>query len=232
MKKFGFTLAEVLITLMIIGVIAAVTLPALNANTAAAQVGPKLTKAVSSFEQANRALLNDYSVDALSDTGILTTAAYRNALADHLNLSSITSTNLPNTTQATGSCSGVGNLASAKTNGTAFITKDGILYYFAIGSLNNLGQRPHRERIGEVFIDINGVSKPNVMSMDVFMFSWWNDGTLKPAGIADWNSFNGGVDSNCSWRSHCANNAVPTNGASCTGSIFENNYKVLYKPII
>ena len=30
MKKFGFTLAEVLITLAVIGVVAAITLPSLN----------------------------------------------------------------------------------------------------------------------------------------------------------------------------------------------------------
>ena len=47
MKKNGFTLAEVLITLGIIGVIAAITLPTLMSDTTSAQIGPKLAKAVS-----------------------------------------------------------------------------------------------------------------------------------------------------------------------------------------
>ena len=73
MLKRGFTLAEVLVTLTIIGVIAAITLPSLLSNTATAQIGPKLAKAVSMFEQANTALLNEYSVDILSDSGLLGT---------------------------------------------------------------------------------------------------------------------------------------------------------------
>ena len=39
MKKFGFTLAEVLITLDIIGVVAALTAPALVQNAGSAQIG-------------------------------------------------------------------------------------------------------------------------------------------------------------------------------------------------
>ena len=71
MKKSGFTLAEVLITLAIIGVIAALTLPGLMTDTASAQIGPKLAKAVSMFEQGNESLLNTFSVDSLTDTGLL-----------------------------------------------------------------------------------------------------------------------------------------------------------------
>ena len=71
MKKFGFTLAEVLITLGIIGVVAAITLPTLNSNTTMASIGPKLGKAVSVFEQANQALLTNMSVDGLTDSGLL-----------------------------------------------------------------------------------------------------------------------------------------------------------------
>ena len=44
--KRGFTLAEVLITLGLIGVVAAITLPALNSDIRAQQIGPSLAKAV------------------------------------------------------------------------------------------------------------------------------------------------------------------------------------------
>ena len=53
MKKYGFTLAEVLITLGILGVIAALTIPGLMLDSRRAQIGPKLAAAVSAFEQAN-----------------------------------------------------------------------------------------------------------------------------------------------------------------------------------
>jgi len=50
MKRFGFTLAEVLITLGIIGVVAALTTPALVKNSGKAKIGPSLAKFVNTFE--------------------------------------------------------------------------------------------------------------------------------------------------------------------------------------
>ena len=55
MKKNGFTLAEVLITLGIIGVVAAVTIPTLVSNYKYKQIGTRLSKFVSNTENAARA---------------------------------------------------------------------------------------------------------------------------------------------------------------------------------
>ncbi len=66
MKKFGFTLAEVLITLGIIGVVAALTTPALYHNAGLAQVGPKLAKVKSTIENANKMMLQENEVGMLS----------------------------------------------------------------------------------------------------------------------------------------------------------------------
>lgn len=54
MKKLGFTLAEVLITLGIIGVVAALTMPTLIANTKYKQIGVKLAKFHTNLENASR----------------------------------------------------------------------------------------------------------------------------------------------------------------------------------
>ena len=55
-KKVGFTLAEVLITLTIIGVVASLTLPSLNANTGSARNKAILKKTLSVLN--NAALMN------------------------------------------------------------------------------------------------------------------------------------------------------------------------------
>ncbi len=59
MKKRGFTLAEVLITLSIIGIVAALTAPALVKNTGFAKVGPALAKFVNTFEIATESMMHE-----------------------------------------------------------------------------------------------------------------------------------------------------------------------------
>lgn len=208
MKKNGFTLAEVLITLGIIGVIAAITLPTLMTDTTAAQIGPKLAKAVSSFEQANESMLNAYSVDSLTDAGIITSTTsvnqYQNILMKHLK----------------GTIDGTG----------AFLTKDGMQLKFTITSASpaNPVDPAHMQRIGNVQIDINGSSKPNVSGSDIFYFSWWNDGSLRPKGARNWEGTSG-----TTWESKCPkaeNGAISGDGYDyCAGHVFENNLKVLYR---
>ncbi len=201
MKKKGFTLAEVLITLAIIGTVAAITLPALMTDTTSAQIGPKLAKAVSMFEQANEAMLNANSVDTLSDAGLLgSTATYSGELAKYLK----------------GTTSGT----------TSFLTKDGMLYTFSITAASpaNSSDPGHLQRIGDVTVDINGNSKPNIDGTDKFYFSWWNDGSLRPKGATNW----GGNDT---WTTKCpkAESGTVADYTFCAGHVFENNLKVLYR---
>lgn len=63
MKKFGFTLAEVLITLAIIGIVAALTIPSLMANIQGRSNQSKFKKGISTLQQAGRMSLakNDFS---------------------------------------------------------------------------------------------------------------------------------------------------------------------------
>ena len=92
MKKHGFTLAEVLITLGIVGVVAALTAPALVQNAGSAQIGPKLAKAVNTFEVANENLLSDTGaatvVGAGATGGDLSSGAanYINTLSNYMKM--------------------------------------------------------------------------------------------------------------------------------------------------
>lgn len=61
--KRGFTLAEVLITLGIIGVVAAMTIPNLIANTKSQQYRSKLKKTISTLSQAARMSQAQYGFD-------------------------------------------------------------------------------------------------------------------------------------------------------------------------
>ena len=67
--RAGFTLAEVLITLGIIGVVAAMTIPTLMTNINAARYRTQFKKAVSTLSQGVRSAMAQYDVDfaALTD---------------------------------------------------------------------------------------------------------------------------------------------------------------------
>ncbi len=62
-KKFGFTLAEVLITLGIIGVVAAMTIPNLIANTNSAKFRSQFKKTLSTLNQAGLMAQAQYDFD-------------------------------------------------------------------------------------------------------------------------------------------------------------------------
>ena len=70
MKKNGFTLAEVLITLAIIGVVAMMTLPALMTNTAEQQAKTALKKGVSTLTDAAQmnATVKGFDYGAITST--------------------------------------------------------------------------------------------------------------------------------------------------------------------
>ena len=67
-KRFGFTLAEVLITLGIIGVVAAMTIPTLISNTNGAQFKTAYKKALSTL---NQAVLMNVAMDDTDFSGMV-----------------------------------------------------------------------------------------------------------------------------------------------------------------
>ena len=222
MFKKGFTLAEVLITLGIVGVIAAITLPTLVQDTTAAQVGPKLAKAVSTFEQANQALLKNEGVNAITDAYPISNtnvSTYTNALTDYMKASVISS--------YTGDYTQPSDLPIISGLAGKLLTNDGMIFIISplpTSEQTYAGSLPHKHRVGAVYVDINGQTKPNVAGTDLFAFSMWNDGSLKPVGGNGWWTTDAPL-----WTAQCPVGSAPSNALYCTGHVFENNLKVLYK---
>lgn len=72
-KRFGFTLAEVLITLGIIGVVAAMTIPTLIANTNSAKFRSQFKKTISTLSQAGLMAQAQYDFDYAGTTDVCST---------------------------------------------------------------------------------------------------------------------------------------------------------------
>lgn len=213
MKK-GFTLSEVLITLGILGVVAALTIPTLSSSAKKAHVGPRLAKAASMFEQATTALLNEQNIDKISE-GYSTAASYSKALSKYLKISQF------DYTSASSNYSDDDGTGIKLTTQNPWISKDGSIY-----RVDTQLASSSKNIYGTVFVDINGNQEPNKPGIDVFAFSLKEDGTLIPVGAHRWN----GKDDAPRWQNNCSNGTKPKDNYryTCTASIFENNLKVMY----
>ena len=208
MKKIGFTLAEVLVTLSIIGVVAAVTLPSINANARKAQIGPTLAKAVNTLENANRMALQE------NETTNLATAAkcIKEELGD-----------------ATPSVEG-GNYidifykyvsGSHGDAGCRYRSKDGVIYdveYNTTTGSSSLTNK-YSNKAYEVTIDINGNKNPNTGGEDRFKVLVDQAGTVIPVGGREYAEYMDTDETSCTSSSYSEN---------CTGNIADNGWKVLY----
>lgn len=216
MKKKGFSLAELMIAMGVVGVVAAITIPMLVENAQRAQIGPKLAKAASALEQANHRMLSDLEATSLSES-ISWEGTYIEQISDYIKVTPYTYNVETKNTYAPGMRTFVKDYA--------FIAKDGTVYFISRGynDMNSLDYTipAHKRVAGSIFIDINGVSKPNNGGDDIFVFYLLDDGSLKPAGDPEFGD---------SWERFCKINQKPTIAPTfCTGHIFANNLKVLYK---
>lgn len=213
MKKNAFTLAEVLITLSIIGVVAAMTLPNLQTDIVQRQIGPKLAKAVTMFEQASEALLNERMSDSLIDADIVGTAASGNTGNNY--------------------ASNLTDFLKGTANGATLTTKDGVYYSISINNGNTTYKQPHNNLIGKVIIDIDGNGRgADTLAEDRFAFSLYDDGSLRAYGSANYLGSKGTTTATTPWSGNCDATTSPNTDAkreACTGYIFEHNLKADYK---
>ena len=170
----GFTLAEVLITLGIIGVVAALTLPTLIQNHKKQTYVNQLKKVVNTIENAAQASVADEGVSSFQDTLLRCTLSdgylcgsswkdeYENAANRYLKILNISDTN--NTTIPVYKyMDGSGNLSLS--NYRIFKLNDGAIIYVG-GGHSHFG------------VDVNGDKGPNIYGRDYFCLGLGNQGNI------------------------------------------------------
>ena len=170
-KRFGFTLAEVLITLGIIGVVAAMTMPTLMNSTQGAQYKAAYKKALSALSQAVtlNVALDEWSFADADNT----TYKLEDMFNSRMNVvrQETGATNIKDSKgqdykvaiSAAGKLQGVTgtSLSIAGTNTTLFFN-DGIMFtYDPAASTNCTNADGATPKICKGFIDVNGVKAPN-----------------------------------------------------------------------
>ena len=178
LKRFyGFTLAEVLITLVIIGIIAAMTIPTLMNNTNNHEYVSKLKKTYSTLSQATKLLISENG--PVSGWGLTNDETGYQKLMDMYG----------KVLQRAKICNGSGCFSSdmyTNLDGTdykrldtdtrwaslpKFILSDGTLVMFDSSmSPDCTGSFGGVKFCVEIFVDINGKKKPNRWGRDLFEF--------------------------------------------------------------
>ena len=220
MKKNGFTLAEVLITLGIIGVVAAMTIPTLIANTRAAQLKSRYFKSYSTITQALKLMqADDVSMDSVDYSASSNpfykvfmrylSAPYDCGLGGDIGAGQGNKKEIPCYKSSTGnlatpykSLDGKSNFYQNYLDDGQIAMQDGSLFLFE----NYTG--------GRIFIsvDLNGYNnKPNRAGYDLFTFQYI-DGELLPVG--DSRTAYPDVDKYCSLTS-----SSNLNGITCASKV-------------
>ena len=224
-KSKGFSLIEVLITLGIIGVIAALTLPTLNTNVQKAQAGPALMKAINTLQNSLSLGMTQKSLRSLtnfstqkdifedSEKGPLyATMDYYDPITESQPYYNYDSTTFDD----------------ISSNARIYTTKDGIDFILANDGENPIVEITGTEKLGfAIYIDVNGYAKaPNTLGRDTFKLVVDSKGYVIPYGGYEYAKYFSEDDTPL-WKNDCKITEI-TDGAACTGSIIDNGGKVVY----
>lgn len=253
-KNKAFTLAEILITLGIIGVVAALTAPALINNSGAAKVGPSLATFVTNFENATQTMMAEQKMSNMKAD-----AVHMTALADHLRMApyqgtyklyDATGTNeqkidvlsrsaiqelineiLQNPVPGV-SINDVTRTVNVMRNGVqTWQLKNGAIMLVvpynadAFDFRNGRQVGSYRGMAGEILLDIDGNTGVNKAGKDVFGFLLDKSGNLIPAG-SNAHRFTDyqGLIYIRRYNENCKLESNIEENFACTGKIADNKY--------
>lgn len=244
-KSKGFTLAEVLITLGIIGVVAAMTIPTLMANQQKYAYVQALKKFVTVFNQALSQYASDNGcVGDLAGTGLYSSTSTPDSILSALKPYLVVNEYCG---QAAGCfASGTKNL-DGSTNNNDFNTSTSFAKLrladgtdVAIGAAPggypnctyNLGSGVTSNFCGNVYVDVNGDKGPNQAGRDWFAFVVTGSGQLYPRGghLLNNTAANGYWWDNTGQTANCTpeTSTVAAYGLTCSGRIIEKGWQMDY----
>ena len=240
MKKFGFTLAEILVALAIVGMVAAVSIPTMVTENKKKVWANSLSVAVSDFENAMTTYLvkegesNLQDTKAWSDDYFNKDISVEKALGKSFKIKKVAN----KADDFYGSNIDVKHLntkintsAESYIVGQAYQSKSGIVYFInqlkgqpLIDSFEDGGKL--EQLVAKIGIDINGKKGPNRMGRDVFVFFLGADGYLFPYGSKDVNLY----DSNYTLldETNCSGSVTGNAGQHCAARLAGNGYKMDY----
>lgn len=239
--RFGFTLAEVLITIGIIGIVAAMTLPSLISNYRKKQYVSQLKVAYSLLYSMSRDIMSESDTTSWKDTLLISELKenlgdignsnwssqvkkpeYKDIVYKYLNKSmKIVQVSTCNGDECDYSYLNVPSQKGSHSGLYLFKLANGIVMEFRFFTEEN------SSNMGYVNVDVNGFKRPNQLGRDIFQFYFWDDGSVFPCGAQAlavkstekqdyWREDNSYAWSNCSV-------SKTSYGQGCTGRVLEED---------
>ena len=253
MKKLGLTVAEILITTTIVGLISAITIPTLVNNSQQKVLVNSLPVMITNIEKTLQNIMIKENVTDLSETNLWINSGR------HLSSKLPDDTILKNFAHEIGifykvvggtvndyykimyTIKNAKNTIIAKYSYTPFEFKNGsVVFIEAKNSFTTDEEKSiekglsYTKHIAYIIIDVNGKQKPNTIGRDIFYFHLNEKGKLIAYGSYEdalskviHNEENLSNYTNYYWSSKCSD-SEKGDGSYCTGRLVENDFKMDY----
>lgn len=219
MKKLAFTLAEVLVTLGIIGVVAAMTMPTLVSNHQKKVYVTQLKKVYTELTQALSRYKNDNNAINIMEAGNMTTTnCSEKFLQKYFNV--------------TGTCTTCFDYSAKTINGTAIEIPDpntttGVILPSGAVIKMIVNGKVASELYAVFYIDTNGQKGPNTFGRDLFILASDIDGKVDdPSFLAGKRYSQPGTDENVI-REQTSKDCFTSNGG-CFSKILMDSWEMKY----
>ncbi len=220
--KKGFTLAEILVTIGIIGVVAAISMPSLIGNVQKKTYVTQLHKAYSDISNVMVKYMSDEKVESLRETDLYAGAtSFEEFFKKYFNIVKFCGTD-------TGCFADSYSNLNGPTIGSDFAS---ILNSVVLSSGAAVGIKESNinNRAFSVFIDVNGEKGPNKAGRDLFRMYIWNDGEV--SGNYNSSSTSNIIEldvSKCnSTNTECTSNSTLC-ALRCFSKILQDNWEMNY----
>ena len=215
----AFTLAEVLVTLGIIGVVSAMTVPTLMQNYQRQSYVTQLHKTYNEFSQAILRFQTDRNAVNLTEAGLTSQEVCNNLMTSYFKTTQ-TCENSLTPCFADSYKTLQGGTIDFDIN-TSYVLASGASVRFMYAQVGN-----GINKIANITVDVNGKKGPNILGRDLFWMALYNDGVIddydykSPAPLSE-SLRNDAYDTYCQ-----GSGVVP--GYGCFGRILNNNWEMNY----
>ena len=219
LRKTAFTLAEVLVTLGIIGVVSAMTVPTLMQNYQRQSYVTQLHKTYNEFSQAILRFQTDRNAVNLTEAGLTSQEVCNNLMTSYFKTTQ-TCENSLTPCFADSYKTLQGGTIDFDIN-TSYVLASGASVRFMYAQVGN-----GINKIANITVDVNGKKGPNILGRDLFWMALYNDGVIddydykSPAPLSE-SLRNDAYDTYCQ-----GSGVVP--GYGCFGRILNNNWEMNY----